>query len=220
MDNLINNIEAIPLSGEDLQSMAMKLGNQKTAWMPYSQLSKFSDVDSLFQLNRNTGDSKFNTIFVLLEILNQGPKATVGHWISLSFDHLLNIQYYDPYGLSIEQDIAVTGESNLLPNLLKGHDVNVNKHQHQSLRQNQNECGRHCVVKSIFHFLDINDYHDRIILPLIISKQVSTPDVFVSLLTAFLDKSDDVVKLAFSKGQLNKEQGLPVQGRGLGGNVI
>ena len=83
MDNLINNIEIIPLSGDDLQSMAMKLGNPKTAWLMYSQLGEFDSVDHLFELNRNTGEHKFNTIFILLEILNHDDKAQVGHWISL-----------------------------------------------------------------------------------------------------------------------------------------
>ena len=35
MDNLVQKIEAIPLSGEDLVTMAVKMGNQKTRWINY-----------------------------------------------------------------------------------------------------------------------------------------------------------------------------------------
>ncbi len=229
MQNLINNIEVIPLSGDDLQMMAMKMGNPKTAWMTYDMLSQFPNVDSIFELNRSTGEHKFNTVFILLQILNGGEKPQVGHWLSLSFDDKLKIQYYDPYGLSIEQDLAATGESNLLPMLLSGHDVDVNTHQHQALRQNQNECGRHTVVRSIFHFMNNEQYNSLVIMPLIVSKQVSTPDVLVSLLTAFLDKSDEMVKIFFKqkvgvnimgRNMVNKDVGIPVKSRGLGGRVV
>ncbi len=229
MDNLINNIEVIPLSGDDLQMMAMKMGNPKTGWMTYSMLSQFANVDSIFELNRSTGEHKFNTVFILLMILNEGDKPQVGHWISLSFDDKLVLNYYDPYGLSIEQDLAVTGESDLLIKLLQGHDVMINKHQHQALRANQNECGRHTVVKSIFHFLNVDQYNELVIMPLIKTKQVSTPDVLVSLLTAFLSKSDEMVRLFFKqkvgvnmvgRNLVNKDVGLPVKSRGLGGRVV
>lgn len=229
MDNLINNIEVIPLSGEDLQMMAMKMGNPKTAWMTYSQLSQFNDIDKLFELNRSTGDHKFNTIFVLLQIMNKTEKPQVGHWISLGFDAKLQLQYYDPYGLTIEQDIAVTGQSDLLIRLLQGRDVMVNKHQHQALRANQNECGRHTVVKSVFHFLNVDQYNSLVIMPLLVSKQVSSPDVLVSLLTAFLSKSDEMVRIFFKqkvgvnmmgRNRANQDVGTPVKSRGLGGRVV
>ena len=198
MDNLINNIESIPLSGPDLQMMSFKLGNKKTKWIPYSQLSQYSNIESLFGVDRSTGEHKFNTVFILLQILNEGDKPQIGHWVSLSFDGSNVLNYYDPYGLSVEEDISVTGESNLLPKLLSGYSLDINTHQHQSLRQNQNECGRHTVVRSIFHFMNNNQYNS-VVMSLIKSKQVSNPDVLVSLLTAFLSKSDEVVKIFFKQ---------------------
>lgn len=205
MDNLINNIESIPLSGKDLQDMAMKMGNLKTKWILYEDLARFTTIEQLM--------GNLNTVFVLLQIIGHSVKPQIGHWISLSIDDKGIVNYYDPYGLTIEQDLIITNNRDLFSKLLKSSTVNINRNRHQSIRENQNECGRHTVVRSIFHFMNNDQYHSLVVMPLIVSRQISNADVLVSLMTAFLDMSDDVVKMFF-RSKINSLEKTPGPSRG------
>lgn len=216
-------LEGIPLSGADLLSMANKLGNSNTAWIPYQDLSRYKNLTELF-----SSKPGLNTVFVLLQILNEGPKPVVGHWISLSINSEGGLSYYDPYGLTPEQDITVTGESDLLLRLLDGVRVDVNRARHQEVKSKQNECGRHTVVRSLFVDLSNKQYNDLIIVPAVQSKLVGSADVLVTLLTGFLSQSDVAVKMILDprnapstpqtyRGHLDD---IAPPGIGLGGRVV
>jgi len=237
MDTLVREIEKIPLSGDDLQQQAMKMGNMKTKWMVYDDLGArntdgtfvFKNISQVFITPRG----RLNTVFVLLRIQNHSH-SEVGHWIALIQNEMNgNISYYDPYALTIEQDLAVTGERDFLTRLLSGVNVDVNKHQHQKFKNEVQVCGRHTVIRSIFHFFTNDQYHNKVIAPLIKSRQVCDPDTLVSLMTVFLSKSDEVVRSFFSKipkqtntltriplGVISKDPTPPPRHRGLGGSVV
>ena len=205
MDNLINQLEIIPLSGDDLIDMSSKMGNHKTMWIEYKELSKISNLNQLFQINPETNDKKINSIFILLEVINSNRKATVGHWVVLSLDDHNRLSYYDPYALTIEQYIKITHESNLLPKLLKGINVDVNKYQHQRFKDNVQTCGRHCSIRAFFHFMTNKEYNNLVVMPLIKKREVKDADTFANLMTAFLSKSDLVARTFFRKNVHNKD---------------
>lgn len=234
MDNLVRELEKIPLTGNDLIIQSKKMGNANVGWILYDDLVKFETIDQLLATK--------NTMFILLQIKNKGDIDEIGHWISVSKDSSGQTQYYDPYGLSIEEDLAATGESGILLGLIKNSsnhsNINVNKIQHQELRNEVNVCGRHTVVRSIFHYLNNDQYNSLVIVPLIRSKQVHNPDVLVALMTAFLTNTDNVAKQFFlekkdsaidalmNQGRVSDPQskfrsvGLPVDNIGLGGRVV
>ena len=229
MDTLVLEIEKIPLSGQDLVDQSVKMGNPNVRWMFYDDLSKFRHIDEVFMLNRQTGWHKYNTVYLLLEIRNHS-QSTVGHWIALIIDSEKNfaLSYYDPYALTIEQDLMVTGEKDLLTNLLSGMYVDVNSFQHQKFKNEVQVCGRHTVVRGLFHFYTNKQYNDVVIAPLIKTRQVCDADTLVSLLTAFLSKSDEVVRMFFKKKASSldhspvdeRHASLPSKGLGMGGSVI
>lgn len=188
MDDLITRIEEIPLTGEDLVMMSNKLGNQNTRFIFYENLSGAKSIETLF--------ADANTVYILFQIREQGGIAAIGHWAAL-IQNKNGISYYDPEGLVLSEDIALSGEPDWLAKLLRGKKVDMNKTKHQTDREDVNTCGRHTVIRGLFHFMTNRQYDQLVIRPLIDGKLVASPDVFVSLMTAFLDDSDRVIREFF-----------------------
>lgn len=184
--DIVSLLESIPLSGDDLITIATKMGNPDVSWMLYDDLADVRKIEDLFQ-------NSVNTVFLLLQIRHTDGVQSVGHWVALSMLEDGTTIYYDPYGLSVNEDLLITSEPDFILKLLKNRNVDVNKFQHQDLKHETNVCGRHTCLRSIFHFLTNNQYNDTIIAPLIKTKQVANPDILISLITGFLSKSDDVV---------------------------
>lgn len=211
--DIILNIEAIPLDGNDLVTMSTKMGMPNVAWILYDDLAKVKKIEDLF-----LGDTV--ALFVLLEIVNPGS-SNVGHWIALILDRnfqnsppgepsLSNsrgnfggrIIHYDSYGFNIDQETSITGQDKgLLKNLLDEaqgrnstdelkHDVSKYPHQSNDERDNVNTCGRFCVIRAVFYQLTNKQFNDLIIMPPIKDKLIANPDVLVAALTSFLVDAD------------------------------
>ena len=185
-ENLIQILEDTPLSGEDLITIATKLGNPNTAFMLYDDLENVSRIEDLFQ-------NSVNSVFLLFQIRHDNGVQSVGHWVALSMLEDGTTIYYDPYGLSISEDLVITSEPDFILRLLNNKNVDVNDRQHQDIKTETNVCGRHCCLRSVFHLLTNDQYHEIIIAPMIKSKQVANPDVMIALITGLLSSSDDIV---------------------------
>ena len=188
MDDLIDDLTKIPLSGDDLIDIAVKLGKERStmAWITYTSLNDVGSINDLFK------DGQIDSIFILIQPEGQ----TIGHWVTLGSNEY-GIFYYDPYGIDIEQDAQIAKSDRLIV-LLMGHMVDVNKFMHQKFGTDNgseiNTCGRHDAVRAFFSWMTNAEYNEKIIMPLIIRKQVKDPDIVVNLLTAFLSSSDKVIE--------------------------
>lgn len=189
MEDLITRLEQIPLSGEDLTDMAKRMGNEATRFVLYENLRNVSSVEQLF------GDS--NTVYVLFDIRSETGNQKVGHWACVLKNK--GLSYYDPYGLVLSEDLRITGDPPFLQDILAGQKVEMNTFRAQKFRDHVNTCGRHCVVRSVFHFLSNGEYNDLIIKPIVRGKAARDPDAFVSMMTAFLDQSDRALIEFFEK---------------------
>ena len=190
--DLVSQLEQIPLDGDDLETMANSLGVSRVRSVLYSQL-KGKSLDDIF--------SGVDAVFVLYEIKNtdgRGSKPVIGHWIVL-LNNDKGVSYYDPYGLSISQDLHLTGEPDYYQKLFNNIKVDVNDKRHQKFRDDVNTCGRHCVSRSIFWFMTNRQYDSLVVKPILSNKMVANLDAYVSILTAFLDKSDKVVLTLFKE---------------------
>ena len=190
MDDLIDDLTQIPLSGDDLIDIATKLGKERStmAWITYSSLNDISSIDELFK------NGQIDSVFILI----QPEGENIGHWVTLGSNEY-GIFYYDPYGIDIEQDAKIAQSNRLLDLLMSTSDlVDVNKFMHQKFGTNDghviNTCGRHDSVRAFFSYMTNEEYNQKIIMPLIIRKKVKNPDIVVNLLTAFLSDSDKVVE--------------------------
>ena len=193
MEDLVKNLTRIPLDGNDLIEIATKLGKNKDhmGWITYDSLDQINNISELFK-------GEINSIFLLI----QPPMTNIGHWVTLG-SNKNGLFYYDPYGLTPEQDIEITKSSSKLIQLLMGHTVDVNKYKHQlfgtDMGTEVNTCGRHDAMRAFFYMLSNKEYNDKIIMPLIKSGDVKNGDVVANLLTGFLSDSDKVVKMFITK---------------------
>ena len=225
MDSIVQNIEAIPLTGSDLVTMSNKMGNNKVKYMRYLDLQRFQSIDQLFELNRKTNEHRYCCIFILIDVRDGQTIQPIGHWISLSI--ILNrvggvtVCYYDPYGLSINEDLLISMQPDLFHKLLRREKVDVNKFQHQKFKALVNVCGRHISVRSIFHFLTNKQYNDLIMKP-ITRNDVLDADVLVSLMTFSLAKSDETIVNMLRGDVIKSQLSTPssAQVSHLGGRVV
>lgn len=182
-DKLISNIEEIPLSGDDLLAIARCLNTKRVKWILYDDLVKFQSLNELF-------GSEYDSVYILLQIKSDSGVSNVGHWVCLIFHREVDEYYYfDPYGLSIVEDLALSHESDVLLKLTKGVNITENKRQFQAQRAEINTCGRHCCVRSVFYHLDNEEYYKLVIKP-IVPIPIRESDSLVSLFTALAASSD------------------------------
>ena len=225
MDSIVQNIEAVPLTGDDLIMITNKMGNNKVKWIQYLDLQKFESIDQLFEINRQTNEHRFNSVFILIDIRDGQTIQPIGHWINLSiiFNRVggITVSYYDPYGLSINEDLLISMQPDLFHKLLRREKLDVNTSRHQQFKSFLQNCGRHCCVRSIFHFLNNKQYNDLIHKD-ITKHNVRNADVFVSVMTAFLAKTDEVILNMLQGNIIQAELSKPAktQVSHLGGRIV
>ena len=193
MEDIVDDLTKIPLSGDDLIDIASSLGADKSklAWITYNSLQSVDNINQLFK------NGAINSIFILFT----PPNTNIGHWIILG-NNRSGLFFMDPYGLSIEEDIKITMADDKLLQLLMGHNVDVNSFQYQKFGTDMgsevNTCGRWAAIRA-FMFWATNQQFRDIIEPVVNRKQVNSFDTFANLLTAFLSQSDRVVETFLMK---------------------
>ena len=197
-DKLVNKIEEIPLSGDDLIAIAKCLGSVRSKFMLYDDLPKFKDVNELF-------GKDIDSIYLLLQIKNQETGlSSVGHWVCFIFHREKNEYYwFDPYGLRITEDLSLTHEPDHIIKLVRGIKVEENTKQYQKFSSDINTCGRHCVVRSVFYHLNNKEY-DKLLISPMVPLPIKEADSLVALLTGLASKSDEVLITFFNKKEKNK----------------
>jgi hypothetical protein len=135
MDKIIADGEMYAFSGEDMQ----KLTENKYKIYTYSDLEKENNIDDV--LGENLG-----AIILYESSKNQG------HWVSMWRDKN-TIFFFDSYGFNVDEDLKFS-EFNLrqhkgkkvnhLTHLIdnSNYKVNVNHYKYQTLKNQNNTCGR------------------------------------------------------------------------------
>lgn len=164
---LLNKVEAQDLSGAQL----IRMTKGKAKAMVYDDLRLVSHLEQLFD--------KTSCVFVLLQI--KGAVSPVGHWIAL-IKHRDHIEHFDSYGLSVDQEIALTYEKHYLTDLIDNSRTNVVTSQKklQAVREHVNTCGRWCVLRCLLKNINMREFYD------FISSSDTHPDMVAALTTIFL----------------------------------
>ena len=172
MDKYLLNAENIDLSGNDI----LDITNNETYIMSYEDLHNINNIDELFK----DKDS--------VTILYQ-TKKNYGHWVALIKHDDNNIEFFDSYGLNIDEELKYSEynlrlhDNNLVPHLshlLQTSQYNIihNKIKLQQFVEHVNTCGRHCCVRIKFKKLSLSQY-----LSLITNNKFYNPDMWVTALT-------------------------------------
>lgn len=200
-DLLVDKIEELPLSGDDLINMAKSMGFYNVRWILYKDLEKYDNVDQLFE-------DKYHAVYVLLLIRSDKiGEQSIGHWVCFIY-HRERDEYfwYDSYAIPITKELSITQEKDTIVRLTKNINLgSENVHQHQLFRDDVNTCGRHCVLRSIFHHLDNEEYHHLVVNPLIPSR-IKNADVLVALITGLVGKTDEPLKAFFNKKEKTQKK--------------
>lgn len=193
MDDLVDDLTKIPLSGPDMIQISSSLGadKDKMAWITYDSLQSIESINQLFK------NGNIQSVFILFT----PPMTNIGHWVVLG-NNRQGLFFMDPYGLSIEEDIRITKSNDKLLQLLQGHNVDVNTFMYQKFGTDNgseiNTCGRWAAIRAFMWWATNREFQD-IITPVLNKKQVKDLDVFANLLTAFLSQSDKVVETFLMK---------------------
>ena len=191
-NKLVNKLEEIPLSGDDLLKIAECLGTKRIKHMLYDDLQKFKNVDQLF-------GNDIDSIYILLQIKNQEGVGSIGHWVCFIFHRDKNEYYwFDPYGLRISEELSITHEPAFIVDLTKGIVVEENIIQHQKFSGDIATCGRHCVLRSVFYHLNNDEYNKLVISPMV-PKPIREADMLVALMTGLASESDKALIQFFNK---------------------
>lgn len=190
MNDFLSSMESITLSGADLVDMSAKLGNTEAGYVNYDDLDRYKTLAELM--------GSRVAVFVLMDVHTGKSAGRVGHWIALLHHKEKDTYaYYDPYGLGIAKDLALTHESDVIRKLLAPVKIDDNKFKHQAFLDGVNTCGRHCVVRGLFPHLSNGEYNKEVIRAGVPSHARSADDL-VCLITSFLSKSDDIIRDYFS----------------------
>jgi hypothetical protein len=170
MDGL-GRIKAYPLSDTDIRTL---LG-QDISIITYPELADMSDINECF-------DKQGRCILLFLT-----SSPTSGHWCCL-LRRKDGIEFFDPYGEPPDAQkkgadpallLQMDSRQPYLSRLLRDTDVPVhyNHHPFQKEKSDVNTCGRHSVIRCLFHKLSLKKYAKMI------KDSGETPDNFVSRLT-------------------------------------
>ncbi len=136
-------LKAQPLSDKDI----LRLTDNKTKVIMYPELAQYETLDDVF------GDHDSITLLYL-------QKENLGHWCCVNFINDSTIEFFDPYGIFIDDELEFTSPkmqqrlNQRLPVLSKlfkesPYKLTYNEHQFQELGSNIATCGRHCVVRIV-----------------------------------------------------------------------
>jgi hypothetical protein len=152
---VIDEMKKYPLSNTDIQSLL----DGETNIFTYPMLDDIDHIDEVF-------DSKGRAIMLFL---TDGENS--GHWISV-IKRGTDIEVYDPYGHSPAEWKTKLGgamsdmkrwiqDKPLLEKKVRdaGYRLIYNKKQVQPISKNIATCGRHSVMRLLFHHYPIDEYN-------------------------------------------------------------
>lgn len=140
------------LSFKELQFMVGKEESRNCRWVDYNELSMFKSIDDLLDKG---------AAVILLHI--EKPRATsIGHFV-LILDHPDEVEHFDSYGLTLDQETKITGEANLT----KLFQTSTKKYIDNSIRMQRfaediNTCGRWVVARFLLRKMRLKAFHQLI----------------------------------------------------------
>jgi hypothetical protein len=147
----------------------------KTKIITYDKLKDYKSINELLK--------PFGNVVILY--LND---KNFGHWTCLFKNKEGNIEFFDSYGLPMDQELRFIPDElreqlnqtkPILSNLLLKQKKKIiyNNHKLQKLSPKVNTCGRHVITRLLMKNMNIDDYNK------FIRSFDLTPDEFVTMLT-------------------------------------
>ena len=154
IDKEIMKAEDIYLSDEDI----LRICDNKCKIMLYSDLEHFHDIDGVL--------APHGAVIILYQL-----EQNMGHWVTVIKHGTKHIEVFDPYGMSIDEELQFS-QYNLrrhngkkvphLTHLLENspYTVSYNDTQLQQFKNHVNTCGRWCALRVRFRSNSLDDFID------------------------------------------------------------
>ena len=176
MDQVINNLKNIALSGNDIFEACEKNINI----LKNSDMHRFKTIDQVF--------GQYNGVALLYEL-----KPGYGHWVLLLRHRKTHtIEFFDSYGFFIDDQLKFINkefrkqskqDKRYLSKLLLDSDYNIiyNKTRIQEMKNNISSCGRHLCLRYLMKNIKLEQY-----IKIIKKSNLKDTDDVVTYLTAFI----------------------------------
>lgn len=175
MNSLIKELENISLSNDEV----LKLVNGKANLILYPELSKINNIDDVL--------NPYGACIILFL-----TKKNYGHWTCIFKLDEDTIEYFDPYGLYIDDALnfkmnkyfrKVNNQdfSHLTYLLYKSpYTITYNQYKFQKKMNGVSTCGRHTAMRLILRKLSLEQYKE------LMTSGKYSPDKLVTLLTSYI----------------------------------
>ena len=176
IDKAILKAENIALTGGDIKRIA----DDKINVLSYEDLEKYNNIDDVLGIHEATA------------ILYQTSEK-FGHWIGLFKTGQNSLEFYDPFGLKIDEELNIDNEFHLrlhqgkivphLTHLINQSDYKVHSNTKQLQKQldHVNTCGRYVGFRIRMRDTKLKDFND-----LLTKNKCYDADFWISSLTIFI----------------------------------
>ena len=175
MQKIIKNSEKIDLTDGDI----LRMVDGKVKIIEYKELNNAMSIEPFLE--------PYGNLIILYE-----TREGFGHWVCLIKRGINHVEFFDSYGLKVDEELDIINEANIrrntenqiqphLTELLRGYRVDENLTKLQKFLEDVNTCGRHVAVRILMKRFPIRKYEN-----LICCNKNGDADWYVSALTYFL----------------------------------
>jgi len=173
IDSIIVDAEKYPLSAEDM----LRIADGKTNILVYEDLENVNNIDSIL--------APYDASIILYQ-----TAENFGHWITLLKTGENSLEFYDSYGLSVDQELNTDNEfhkrvheGKIVPHLThliqqSGYKVKSNKVRLQANLEDVNSCGRYAALRVRLRNFSMEKFNG-----LLKNNKHYSPDFWVSAMT-------------------------------------
>lgn len=153
LPELLKDSERIFLSGANIHQITKGACNP----LAYHALEHITSIEQLFD--------KHDAVMLLYE-----TDENIGHWTCLIRHSSTELEFFDPYGLKIDEELSQADynrrlhDGKIVPHLThlieqSGYTVKSNTVRLQKTFKDVNTCGRHCALRVLLRDLPIKEYN-------------------------------------------------------------
>lgn len=167
---MIRSLQSQPLNFDQLKHMVGPQNSKKINWLIYDELQKYHSLQDVLK----------NGVAVVLLQIESAKAPSVGHFVVL-LDHGNHVEHFDSYGLTVDQENAITHERHLTTLFKQSPKPIVeNTKRLQRFREDVQTCGRWVVARVLLRQLELKEF-------IRILQNISAPnDEMVTLMTMLL----------------------------------
>lgn len=167
MEKLVNEFITYPITGDNILSICGGEANIVTS----SDLYKYKNIDDVL--------GKYGATIIFYDKKDD----PVGHW-SCIFRKGKTLEFFDPYGMDIDEPLDFTGGKSYLKALCYNskYRLTYNPYSIQKYSKNISTCGRFVGLRILLREMDIHKFAD-----LFFKNKHYTPDFWVTCITMFCD---------------------------------